>query len=272
MTDFQLAVLAFIQGITEFLPISSSGHLLLAPHISGWQDQGLIIDVAVHLGSLVAVVLYWHKDVWSLIQGSWAIATFRRSPSKRLVWLLIVSTLPVVAAGFAISHFGISDLVREPAYVLYIVGWSTLGFGLLLWFGDSIGLTIRRVTHLDFADALLLGLAQCLALIPGASRSGTTITMARLLGMERVEAARFSMLMSIPAILAAGTLKTKDLIESGDPVLTGQAATAAGLSFLAAIVSIWAMMKWFQSRSMKPFVFYRIALGVVLLAVAEGLF
>lgn len=272
MTDLQLALLAAVQGITEFLPISSSGHLVIAPHVMGWQDQGLTIDVAVHVGSLLAVLVYWHKDVWALIQGTWAGMMFRRSPHKQLVGLLIITTIPVVIAGYALSHFGFTDILRDPAYVLYIVGWATLGFGILLWFGDSVGLTIRRVKHMDMTDAFLIGLAQCFALIPGASRAGTSMTMARLMGMERSEAARYSMLMSIPTIIAAGAFKGQELIMSGDPVLTSQALFAAGMAFIAALISIWGMMRWFQSRTMKPFVYYRILLGIALLLMAEGIF
>lgn len=270
MTEFQLAILALIQGITEFLPISSSGHLVLTPHLLGWQDQGLLIDVAVHVGSLLAVFVYLYRDVGSLLRGTFKIVLFQSTADTRLVWLLIVATLPVVGAGFAFSYYGLSTFVRAPETVLLVVGSATLGFGIFLWIGDSIGITVRRVKHLDFIDAILLGVSQCFALIPGASRAGVTMTMARILGMERPEAARISMLMSIPAILAAGALKTKDLIDAGDPILLMTAGLAAAFSFFAALVSIWAMMHWFKTRTMKPFVVYRMLLGGALLALYAG--
>ena len=270
MTDTQLAILAIIQGLTEFLPISSSGHLVLTPRIMGWADQGLTIDVAVHVGSLLAVLVYFYRDVVTLAHGTLKIIMFKSNSDSYLVWLLIVATLPVVGAGYALSHYGIADLIRAPENVLLIVGSATLGFGLLLWFGDSVGITVRRVSHLDFVDAIMLGLSQSLALIPGASRAGTTMTMARILAMERSEAARFSMLMSIPAILAAGTLKTKELMEIGNEVVWMDAALAASFAFIAAFVSIWAMMRWLRTNTMRPFVYYRIILGIGILTVYFG--
>ena len=270
MTDMQLAILAVIQGLTEFLPISSSGHLVLAPRIMGWADQGLTIDVAVHVGSLLAVLVYFYRDVATLAHGMVKIIMFSSNSDSYLVWLLIVATLPVVGAGYALSHYGIMDLIRAPENLLLIVGGATLGFGLLLWFGDSVGMTVRRISHLDFVDAVILGLSQSLALIPGASRAGTTITMARILAMERSEAARFSMLMSIPAILAAGALKTKELIDIGNEVMWMEAALATSFAFIAALISIWAMMRWLKRHTMRPFVYYRIILGGGILAVYFG--
>ena len=261
MTLFQLAVLAVIQGITEFLPISSSGHLVLLPALTGWQDQGLALDVAVHVGTLVAVMLYAWRDIWIMIRDLVLLFRGKTGPGLRLIGLLILATLPVVGAGYLVHHY-----LGEMPRMVEVVAWSTLGFGLLLGLADKIGVTLFRQEHLGWGSALAIGFAQCLALIPGASRAGVTMTAARFLGYERQAAARFSMLLAIPAILGAGVLKGKDLIETGDPILTEQALIAAGMACVAALIAILLMMAWLKRASFTPFVWYRVFLGGALLA------
>lgn len=263
----QLFILSVIQGITEFLPISSSGHLALVPMLTNWVDQGMKIDVAVHVGTLFAVMIYFFRDVWGLAMALPRAASGQKNnKSLTLLGLLILSTIPVVIAGFAVKYFDVVDQLRS----LTVIAWTTLGFGIVLWLTDRFSLTIRRIDHINWVDALVIGLAQCLAIIPGTSRSGITMSAARFLGMERPEAARFAMLMSIPTIIAAGALITLDIIESGDAALGQDALMAAGLSFVAALVTLVLFMSWIRRASMGIFVVYRLALGCFLLAIVYG--
>jgi len=266
MPILHLVILAAVQGITEFLPISSSGHLVLAPIFLGWPDQGLLIDVAVHVGTLLAVMAYLYKDVGAMLAGIGRAFKGRRDAGARLFMLLVIGTLPVVGAGFALHHYGV-DNFRS----VEVIGWTTLGFGILLWIADQVGMTVRRVEHLGVFDVLFIGLAQCLALIPGTSRSGITMTAARLIGMERPDAARFSLLLSIPTIIAAGTLTGIDIYRSGNVQLATDAFVAAGLAFFFALIAIALMMAWLRRASFTPFVIYRVVLGVFLLTVAYGI-
>ena len=257
VTMLQLVVLALIQGVTEFLPISSSGHLALVAPLTGWQDQGILIDVAVHGGTLAAVIVYFWRDLMKILTGLGE----RGSQSTRpLLGMLILATLPAGAAGYAL-HAIDPELFRDPA----IIAWTTIGFGILLWAADRFGMTVRRIEHMTWGSALIIGLAQVLALVPGTSRSGITMTAARVLGFEREAAARFSLLLSIPLIGAAALLAVLDLREAGDAVLSQEAAIAAVLSFLAALVSIWAMLAWLRRASFTPFAIYRVILGLALL-------
>jgi len=263
VTLIQIIVLAVIQGITEFLPISSSGHLALTPVLLHWPDQGLLIDVAVHVGTLGAVILYLWRDVWAILQGLVRLAVGRVDDGARLAGLVLLASIPVIAAGFAVKLW-LGDALRTPA----VIGWSFIGFGLLLYVCDRLGLTILKIEHMKAGGALMIGLAQILALIPGASRAGVTITMARMLGYERPDAARFSMLLSIPAIAGAGTLAVLDLIETGNAALQADAILAAGLSLVAALIAIVAMMGWLRRASFTPFVLYRFVVGALILWLA----
>jgi len=255
-----LAILALVQGITEFLPISSSGHLVLVPYVMEWQDQGLMLDVAVHVGTLGAVMVYAWREIGMMLTGFWKLMRGRVDQGTRLMLQVILGSIPVVIAGYAIAKYA-GGMLRS----VEIIGWTTLGFGLLLGLADRVGMTVRRLEHMSYGGALAIGLAQVLALIPGTSRSGITMTMARFLGFERADAARFSLLLSIPAIAGAGTLTGIDLWQSGDVSLTRDALTAAGLSFASALVAIALMMAWLKHAGFMPFVVYRILLGALLL-------
>jgi len=260
-----LAILAIVQGITEFLPISSSGHLVLVPAVLGVPDQGLMLDVAVHVGTLGAVLLYLWRDVGAMAMGLGRLMRGRSDPGARLLGFLIIGTIPVVAAGFALNHFypqGIRSLL--------VIGWTTLGFGLLLMIADQVGMTLRRIEHLRYGDVILVGVAQVLALIPGTSRSGICMTAGRVLGMERTDAARFAMLLGIPAITGAGVLKGYELWQSGNMALTGDVIVAASMSFVAALFSVALMMAWLKRASFTPFALYRLLLGGFLLAIGYG--
>jgi undecaprenyl-diphosphatase len=256
----QLAVIALIQGLTEFLPISSSGHLILIPSVTGWQDQGLVIDVAVHVGTLGAVMAYLWRDIWIMLKGMCRPDNVRRNPGLKMMAQLVVATIPVViVGGLVFNHLG--DMLRSAV----VVGWATIGFGVLLYIADRFTVTINRVEHMTWGRALIIGIAQVFALIPGASRAGTTITMARWLGFERTEAARFSMLMSIPAILAAGAAATLKLIEDDAQHVLADAIVAGAMAFVAAFIAIILMMSWLKTASFTPFVIYRLLLGVAIL-------
>ncbi len=261
-----IIVLAIVQGITEFLPISSSAHLILVPRLTGWEDQGLAIDVAVHVGTLGAVILYFWRDVGHMIAGTFGLLAGRRDASERLALHVIVATIPVVIAGGLISLAGWEEALRSEA----VIGWTMLGFGIVLYVVDRACPTLRRVEDMAMPAALAIGLSQVLALIPGTSRSGITMTAARLYGYSRREAARFSMLLSIPTILAAGTLNGLEIYKSGNVRLGLDAVIAGGLSLVAALLAIVLLMRWLQSASFTPFVIYRVGLGLVLLFYAYG--
>jgi len=257
---FHLAVLALVQGITEFLPISSSAHLILVPVFADWPDQGLIIDIALHVGTLLAVMVYFWRDVLHLLKGLFNLLTGRGGPNASLVINLVIATLPVVAAGLLVHRYA-GNILRSPE----IIAWTTLVFGILLYFSDHFSLTVKRIEHMAFGNAFIIGMAQILSLVPGTSRAGITMTAARMLGYKRPEAARFSLLLSIPTILGAGALAFRDLMEGGNIQLESDAYLAGGLSFAAALVSITCMMAWLKRATFTPFVVYRVALGIFLL-------
>lgn len=261
MSLLHLFIVAVVQGITEFLPISSSAHLILVPELSGWQDQGLLIDIAVHVGTLGAVMLYFYRDVGRLGLGLLHTVIFRNSPERRLFLLVVLATLPILAGGYTLVALDWNAALRSAE----VIAWATVGFGVLLYFVDRTSMTVNTVEHVRVGGALFIGLAQVLALIPGTSRSGITMTAARYLGFERTESARFSMLLSMPTILAAGTLASLELWESGDLTVQGDALIAAGLAFVCALAAIALMMRWLQHASYTPFVVYRLILGAGLL-------
>lgn len=262
MSDLQIAVLALVQGITEFLPISSSGHLILVPLITQWPDQGLLIDIAVHLGSLGAVLVYSRDDLRRMLEGAF------RGPrdstgadsGRRLILMIGIATVPVLLAGLALKSIGTAELRS-----IVVIGWTSLIFGVVLYLADRLAPQRRRLEGMSAGNALLIGLAQVLALVPGTSRAGITITAARMLGFRRDESARFSMLMAIPTILAAGGLLALDLIQLGADATTWDALLGALLAFGSALVAITLMMRWLQHASYTPFVIYRCLLGLALL-------
>ncbi|MBC6406413.1 MAG: undecaprenyl-diphosphate phosphatase [Rhodospirillales bacterium] len=278
MPLYLLAILALVQGITEFLPISSSGHLDLT--WIGFRRAGavpaeleasgeLVLDIAVHLGTLGAVCLYCRRDLAAMAGGLMRPASpmhRQLDPAARLFWLICLATLPILAAGY-LARDDLPPLKGN----LALIGWTTLGFGVLLWIADRSGTTGRKAERLKLHHALFLGLAQCLALVPGTSRSGIVMTAGRFLGMQRQDAARFSMLMSIPTILAAGLYAAMQLKEEEATGLRIDAAIAAGLAFAAALLAIALMMAWLRRASFLPFVLYRILLGGgILLSVYGG--
>lgn len=265
MPLLHLAILALVQGITEFLPISSSGHLVLVPVFLEIPDQGLMLDVAVHVGTLGAVILYLWRDIWNMVAGLGRTMRGRSDPGAKMAGYLIVATLPVVAAGYALNHY-----YPQGIRGVEIIGWTTLGFGIVLLITDQIGMTLRRIEHLRIGDVLFIGCAQALALVPGTSRSGICMTAARILGMERSDAARFAMLLSIPAIVGAGSLKGYELWQTGNVALTSDALLAAGMAFVAALITIILLMAWLRRATFTPFAIYRVILGAALIGYSYG--
>ena len=268
MPLLHIVVLALVQGITEFLPISSSGHLDLVPVFTDWARQPMVINVAVHVGTLGAVMAYFWRDLWSMVAGLGRLTRGREDAGARLAGRVIVATVPVIVVGFVVDAYMLYDDLRS----LPVIAWTMLGFGIVLYVTDRLGMTVRRIEHTTLGDAVVIGLAQVLALVPGTSRAGITMSAGRMLGLERTDAARFSMLLSIPAILGAGALKSWELYEAGDAELTANALIAAGLAFIAAWLAIFLMMAWLRRSTFTPFVVYRIVLGAFLLALAYGAF
>jgi len=265
MDTLHLLLLAIVQGLTEFLPVSSSGHLILLPRLLDIEDQGLMLDVAVHVGTLGAVMLYFRRDMLCLVVGSRHILSGRMStPQARLFLLLSFATIPVVIAGLVLKMAGVMESLRS----IEVIGWTMLVFGIVLYIADRKGAEIKTTESWSWRDAFLMGLSQAIALIPGTSRSGITITAARALGYTRTEAARISMLMSVPTIMASGLLLGKDVAEAGDWTMLREAGIAAAMAFIAALLALTLMMRLLKSTSFTPYVIYRIGLGCVLLWLA----
>ncbi|MEE2565241.1 undecaprenyl-diphosphate phosphatase [Hyphobacterium marinum] len=256
-----LVLLALVQGLTEFLPVSSSAHLILAGIVVQLEDHSPLIDVMAHLGSLFAVLVYFRRDIWEIGLGKFALLTGKMTPGGRLALLVAVATPPVIIGAGALYFTGMVEAIRTPA----IIGAATLIFALPLWLADRYGRRVTTAETLSWRDAFLIGVAQVFSLIPGASRSGTTMTAARALGMTRPEAARFSMLMAIPVIAAFGLVAGFDLFRGVDTGASfADGLVVAGLSFVSALASIFVLMRVVERLGFLPFVLYRLALGAAI--------
>lgn len=260
MTLLQIIVLALIQGLTEFLPISSSAHLILGSELFGWPDQGLVFDVATHLGTLLAVFVYFRHDLMEM-GHAWlgpAVSESERRHRAMSVCLALAS-IPVLVIGFLAR-----DIVGDDLRHVRVIAWSTIGFGLLLWFADLKSNRSRVLEELKLRDALWVGFAQALALIPGASRSGVTIMMGRFLGFTPDAAARFSFLLAIPVVAAAGAYGLWRVASGGTRIEWAEFLLAMGFSAVAGWVCIAAFLALLRRVGLLPFILYRFALGVVL--------
>ncbi|WP_424943721.1 undecaprenyl-diphosphate phosphatase [Aliiroseovarius crassostreae] len=265
MSLAHLFLVAIIQGITEFLPVSSSGHLALLPILTGYPDQGQVIDVAVHLGTLLAVVLFFWRDVRMGLAGIPRMLTGKiDTPGARLAFLLMIATIPAVLFGLMLKLTGLDDAMRS----IRVIAWTMLIFGIVLYVVDQKGAVTKRAGDWSVKDALIMGLWQALALIPGTSRSGATISGARALGYERSDGAKLAMLMSIPTIFASGVLLGGEVIATANAQAAIDGAIAAGFSFVAALLALSLMMRLLRSVSFTPYVIYRVVLGVALLVIA----
>ena len=260
MDSLHAILLALLQGFTEFLPVSSSAHLILLPRLLGWEDQGLAFDVAVHVGTLTAVVLYFRRELVPMARD-WlqSLLTRQNTANSRLAWAVLWGTVPVGLAGLIFKGYIEVNLRSE-----LVIAAATIGFGLLLWLADSKGRGQRDEYSLRVSDILIVGVAQAIALIPGTSRSGITMTAGLMLGLSRQAAARFSFLLSIPVITLAGLMLTRDLVNT--PGLVDWEAMVIGVvtSAITAYLCIHYFLKLLERIGMLPFVIYRLALGALL--------
>lgn len=255
--------LALLQGLTEFLPISSSAHLILTPALLGWEDQGIAFDVAVHLGTLIAVVAYFRHHIAAMFVA-WirSLTGGGMSQPALIAWGIIVATIPAAAFGLLFKGF-IETNLRSPV----VIGVASIVFGLLLLWVDKTAPQVREDKDLGWRDFVLIGLAQALALIPGTSRSGITMTAGLMLGLKRDATARFSFLMSIPIIVASGLGVTKDMLESTVPIDVTALLLGTVIAAISAFICIHYFLQYIQRMGMLPFVIYRVLLGILLLVV-----
>jgi len=255
-----LILLGLLQGLTEFLPVSSSAHLILLPLIAEWQDQGLALDVAAHIGTLVAVIIYFRIDIKNIISsGIKSVPWHDDNIDARLFWFLCFATIPISIIGFLGYDF-ISENFRDPL----IIAVTTIFFGLLLWWADIKGKQNRDSETLCLKDIIWIGLAQVLALIPGTSRSGVTMTAGLMLGLNRKTAARFSFLLSIPVIFLAGSYETFLLLRGGESADVISFAIVFIFSWLTAWLTISLFLSFIEKTGMLPYVIYRLLLGTIL--------
>jgi undecaprenyl-diphosphatase len=260
MTLEQIIVLAIVQGVTEFLPISSSGHLILIPQLMHWPDQGQLTDVLTHMGTLFAILIYFWRDVWHITRGALELFKGKVTEEGKLAIYIVLATIPAVAFGLVLKKFGYADLERNVA----IVAWNTILYGILMLIADMVGPQERTIHNMTLGSALIIGVAQALALIPGTSRSGVTMTAGRFLGFTRPDSARFSFLLGIPATAGAIVFSIGDALEGGGKITQDQLLCAA-LTFVAGILAIAFLMNLLKRISFLPFVLYRMVLGGFLL-------
>jgi undecaprenyl-diphosphatase len=260
MTIEQIIVLSLIQGITEYLPISSSGHLILVPFVTGWKDQGVITDMVVNLGTLFATIIYFWRDVVAMFWGALDVLKRKTTYNSQLVLNVLIGTIPILVAGVLLKVTHLDHYIRSPV----LVAVNSIVFGILLYAADAYGMFRHTVRDLTWKTALLIGLSQMFALSPGTSRSGVTMTAGRALGFVRPEAARFSFLLSIPANAAASIFVIGDALKSGEH-LSGAVLLTGALTFFIGLGTITVLMRWVRSTSFLPFVVYRVILGGALL-------
>ena len=263
MTTLQIVVLAIVQGLTEFLPISSSGHLVLVPYLVEWTDQGLAFDVAVHFGSLIAVCVFFREDIAGLLRGGVRILGGDvSSPQSYMALAIALGTIPAAVAGLLFASW-IEANLRDPTIIVYTLA----GYGILMALADRYATRSKGIAQVRIRDALIIGVAQALALVPGTSRSGVTITAGRLLGFERQDAARFSFLLSAPVILLATAYKGAELVLGDVPVPWGELSLGVIVSAVVAYLSIEFFMRVVSRIGLAPFAIYRLALAALILYV-----
>ncbi|MCB8914236.1 MAG: undecaprenyl-diphosphate phosphatase [Thermoleophilales bacterium] len=270
MNLFQSIVLGLLQGLTEFLPISSSGHLLIAPALLGWDDPGAAFTAVIQLGTEAAVLIYFCQDLWNVTR-TWVRSLvnreLRQTPEARMGWYLVIATVPIALIGFAFQ-----DQIENAARNLWLVSFTLIAFGLVLGLADRIGTHMRRTEELSFSDGAIIGLAQSLALVPGVSRSGATISAGLFLGLQREAAARFSFLLAIPAVVLSGTYELMKIVTGkehvGEPLLNVAIATLVAFVVGLAVIS-W-FLRYLTSHSLRVFVWYRVGLGCLVLGLLSA--
>src|SRR5215207_116878 len=268
MSNLEAVLLGLVQGLTEFLPISSSGHLRIVPAFLGWEDPGTAFTAVIQLGTMAAVVLYFRDDL-QRIARAWLASL--RDPARRseldarLGWYLILGTIPISIVGLAFQH-----QIENGARDLYVIGTTLIVLGLVLLLAEKVSKRERDLTTLTRRDAIVVGFAQALALIPGVSRSGATITAGLFLGFDRVAAARFSFLLSIPAVVLSGLFEFKDVLDGSAEGAAGIGATAVAtlLAFVSGYASIAFLLRFLTTHTTSVFVAYRVVLGAAVLVLA----
>ncbi len=267
METLHILLLALVQGITEFLPISSSAHLILAPKMFGFSDQGLAFDVAIHVGSLVAVIGYFRKELDLIIRDFFASLGKPENSTEhsKLGWMIIISTIPIIFTGLAFKAF-----IEQHMRTALMIAIPTIIFGLLLYWYDLKGRKEREVKSIMWKDALIIGLFQSIAIFPGTSRSGITMTAGLVLGLTREASSRFSFLIAIPTIMMSGIYMTYGLVISNEVIIWSDLIYGAILSFVAAYLCIHLFLSFIEKCGMLPFVIYRLILGVALFYVAAS--
>ena len=259
MFELQYFLIGIIQGVTEFLPISSSGHLVLFAQLTNWEDQGLFTDIAVHFGTLFAVIIYLRKDIYYFFTNIFQFKIFE----DQIIFKIILATLPAIILGYFIYDY-VSLYFRS----IQLIALSSIVFAIILFFADRVKMESKGWNRVTYIEALIVGLFQVLAFIPGASRAGVTITGARLLGYDRVNAARFSMILSIPIILASMTLSLISILnEEYVAVNLYQSFFASLVAFITALLSIIFLMRFIKKANFNIFIIYRIVLGIILLVI-----
>ena len=261
MINLQIFLLGIVQGITEFLPVSSSAHLILISEFFGWHDQGISHDIAVHVGTLGAVIYYFRKEIIDLFKDFFSSIKSKKSTQNFLYIKIIISTLPAIVVGFIIFQYFIENIRN-----IHLISFSCIIFGVFLFFTDTYSKTNKSYENISFKDAMMIGIFQCFAFIPGASRSGVVITISRFMGLNRESAAIYSMLLSIPIILASLVLAIPDLINENSNLFNIKEILFSSLiAFITAFFSIKFMMTLIKRFSFNFFVIYRILLGIIIL-------
>lgn len=267
MSYFEALVLGIVQGLTEFLPISSTAHLRIVPALVGWGDPGAAFTAVVQLGTMAAVLVFFWRDLWR-IASSWVRALYQPEPrgtlDVRLGWYLVYGTIPIAVLGLAFRN-----QIETGARDLRLIGWVLILFGVVLWAVDRVFPQRKTIADLHLRDGLLYGLAQSLALVPGVSRSGATITAGRALTYTRADAARFSFLLSVPAVVLSGLFEARKVGEAGGPAW-GPTILATLAAFVVGYASIAWLLRWLASHSMLVFGVYRVALGALVLVLVYG--
>ncbi|MDP1876397.1 MAG: undecaprenyl-diphosphate phosphatase [Actinomycetota bacterium] len=262
MSWFEAIILGVVQGLTEFLPISSSAHLLILSQLFGWEDPGAAFTAVTQIGTEAAVIIYFRKEIGRILVAwgrSFVDSDARRSPDARMGWLIVVGTIPIAVLGLAFR-----DQIETVARNLWLTAAMLIIFGVLLGVADALGARVKEERDLTVRDGILLGFAQALALIPGVSRSGATITAGLGLGFTRGAAARYAFLLAVPAVLASGLFEARKIGDDAS-VAWGPTIVATLIAFAVGLGVITWLMRWLTTRSYLPFVLYRLALGGLLL-------
>ena len=269
MSTLESIVLGIVQGLTEFLPISSTAHLRIVPAILGWEDPGAAFTAVIQLGTMAAVLLFFREDLWRIARawlGSLREPAMRSQPDARIGWYIILGTIPIGIFGLAFK-----DQIENGARSLYLIGTTLIVLGLVLLAAERVSARQRQMEDIETRDGVLVGLAQALALVPGVSRSGATISAGLFLGLDRAAAARFSFLLSVPAVVLSGLFEMRDFLDGGDHGAdVAGLAIATVLAFAVGYASIAFLLRFLASHSTYVFVGYRVALGALVLALAAA--